>query len=254
MSAVKLVPPVLPPVRYSHLKHMARSPAHYLGAVVAKSPNIEKGTAVHSLVLGGKRIIAYPGKVRNGGEWEAFKAANADAEILTKNDFEKAKAMADSVKSNRTAMKVLEGRHELEVDWTYMGRACQSHIDNVGADFVTELKSGMTSDPARFFWHSLRMHYAGQVAFYDEACRAKKLCDPKAHYIVCVEAAAPFVTTTFQLTERALEQGRRSFRLWFERLLACEAAGSWPGYCESVVDLDVPEEEPELTFGDEAAA
>jgi hypothetical protein len=52
-----------------------------------------------------------------------------------------------------------------------------------------------------------------------------------------------------RLTARALEQGQRSYRLWFERLLTCEAADAWPAYCESVVDLDVPDEETDLVFG-----
>jgi len=35
-----------------------------------------------------------------------------------------------------------------------------------------------------------------------------------------------------------------------ERLLACEAANEWPGYAQSIVDFDVPDE-LELDFGDD---
>ncbi|HYF25325.1 MAG TPA: hypothetical protein VD931_06265, partial [Baekduia sp.] len=54
-----------------------------------------------------------------------------------------------------------------------------------------------------------------------------------------------------RLTSRALEQGERLWRLWFERFQVCEQSGYWPAYAESVVDLDVPDD-VELTFSDEA--
>ena len=71
--------------------------------------------------------------------------------------------------------------------------------------------------------------------------------------LLAVESTAPYVVTVFRVTERALEQGRRTYRLWFERLMACEEADEWPGYVQSVVPLDVPESD-EVTFGEEEAA
>jgi hypothetical protein len=58
----------------------------------------------------------------------------------------------------------------------------------------------------------------------------------------------------FELSQRALEHGARLCRAWMERVLVCEETGDWPGYCEATVPLDVPDDEEELTFGDEEAA
>jgi hypothetical protein len=244
------------PVRFSRLKLMAKSPQHYLSQTVEETAAMERGTAVHTLLLGGPRLTFFPGPARRGKEWEAFEAANADAQILTRTDYDTANAMADSVRRNKLAMEVLAGRHEVELAWKFLGRDCGSKVDVIGGGgrWVTELKTARDAEPTRFMWQAIRMNYHAQLAFYQDAVEASGQGDPQDAFVVAVESSAPYVVTTLRLTDRALEQGRRLFRLWFERVLACEEAKAWPGYCESIVDLDVPEDEPELTFGAEDAA
>lgn len=241
----------LVPVRYSHLKMLALSPAHYLAAVRRDSYAMERGRALHSLVLGGARVIPYPGKTRQGKEWTAFKAANDGAEILTATEYAKVQGMADSVKRHKVAMQLLEGQHEVEVNWSYLGRACQSHIDVIGGggSMVTELKTTVSSEPDRFAWQARRLWYFGQLAFYMEAVQQAGLGTATDAYVVAVEAAEPYVVTCMRATERALELGRKCMRLWMERLLGCEAANDWPGYVQGIVDLDAPEDGIDFTFG-----
>ncbi len=239
---------VMDPITFSRLKLIARSPAHYFAAAQRETYAMERGSAFHSLVLGGKRVISYPGAVRRGKEWDAFEADNPDAIILTKTEHGKTFAMAASVQSNRVAMAALEGQHEVEVDWSFMGRACQSHIDVIGAKSLAELKSTGDAQPDRFAFHAKRMWYLAQLAYYDLAVRTTGICVPEEYNIVAVESSPPFAVTTFKLTERALDMGQRTIRLWFERLLVCESANAWPAYCESVVPLDVPEEEDDLIY------
>lgn len=253
MTALSLVPPdpQAERVRFSYLKLMSLSPAHYRAAVEKRTYEMERGDALHNLILGGKEVVAYPGKVRRGKEYEAFVAENPNAIILTKSDWARAVGMADAITSHRLAVELLEGQHELEVDWNWLGRDCQSHIDNLGGggEFITELKSTVSSNPDRFQWQSLRYQYNAQLAFYWEAVLQSGLAVPREAFVVAVESSAPYVVTVMRLTERALDHGRRSCRLWMERLLGCEAAGEWPGYVGNIVPLDVPEDEPELTFG-----
>jgi hypothetical protein len=241
----------LEPVRFSNLKLMALSPAHYRAAADKETYAMERGRALHSLVLGGPRVIPYPGKTRQGKDWAAFQAANDDAQILTSGEYAKARGMADAVRANRHAMDLLEGQHEVEIDWHYLGRRCQSHIDVIGGGgrWVTELKSTVSSNPDRFAWQAQRMAYFGQLAFYMEALQQTNRSVPEDAYVVAVEAVPPFVVTVMRLTDKALEQGRKCMRLWMERLLGCEATGEWPGYVQGVVALDAPEAELELDFG-----
>lgn len=237
------------PVRFSRLKLIARSPAHYAGATVEETLAMERGTAVHSILLGGKRVISY-GKARNEkhAEYQQFKADNPDALILTEAECAKANAMAKAVNANRLAVRVLDGAHELETEWRFGQRGCAGRIDVLNPGWVCELKCTVSSDPDKFQWQAMRMGYFAQVAWYMDGVTAAGLAAPELGYIVAVESTPPFPVTVFAVTQRALEQGRAQYRGWFERLRVCEESNEWPPYAQSVVPLDVPEENGELDF------
>ena len=71
-----------PPVRFSHLRAYGRSAmhGHHARTQPEQEPTaaMQLGSAVHALVLGNKPVVAYPGAVRRGKEWEAFAAAHGD--------------------------------------------------------------------------------------------------------------------------------------------------------------------------------
>jgi len=248
------------PVRFHHLKAMGRSAAHARlvmdreesEAQEDRVPVLQRGTAVHSLVLGvGKRIVAYPGAVRRGKKWNAFAAANSDAEILTSTEYEKSNRMAESVAGNKMAMEVLKGQRETSITWKFLHRDCRATPDVADySGYVTELKTCATSEPFRFTGQALRYGYHGQLAWQMDGVIASGLGKPTAAFIVAVESSAPYPVTVLRLTERALEKGRGLYSLWLERLLTCERDNLWPGYCESVVEMDVPDE-LELTFAED---
>lgn len=247
---------MLEPVRFSRLKWMAQSPAHYLANHHDETRCMETGSAADRLILGTGPVIAYPGKVRNGKEWEAFRDApeNASSLIVTRSELAEASGMAESVSRSARAVELLRGAKLQEINWKFVGRDCQSHPDVIGPGFeyVTDLKTCNTSKPELFRWKALRMQYNAQLAFYGDAVQWASGVLPKDYYIVCVESKPPYVVTVYRLTERALDLGRRSCRLWMERLLQCESANYWPGYSEAVVDLDAPDDD--FGFGEEEAA
>jgi hypothetical protein len=263
-----------PPVRFHMLRAAGRSPAHAQLAIAgdSKKPtqSMEKGTAVHALVFGTRRVIPYtpppdpkakPGSspkrvVRNGKTWDAFKAANPDTEILAPADYDKAQRMAEAVRACPLALDVLRGTQERTLLWTSQGRTCRTTPDAASyMEFASELKTCSCSDPQRFAWHALRMHYHAQMAWHLEGIAGAGLGQPRTAYVVAVESAAPYPVTVLQLTERALEAGEKLCRLWFERLIGCEKTGEWPPYAQSVVPLDVADEDfdlSELTFAEVA--
>lgn len=235
------------PVRFSHLKLMALSPAHYRHASTTdREPTkaMRIGTIVDRMIFGGP-LVTYDG-TRRGKEWQAFKSEHAGSEIVTASEVAEARPMADSLRANKLAMHWLSGTHQQRIDWTFCGRECRSTPDSfIHGGCVTDLKSTRCSEPNRFTRDALRMNYHAQLAFYGMALELS-VSDP--HVIVAVESSAPYTVTVLSLTEAAVEQGRKLCRLWMERLIVCEASGEWPGYAQSVVDLDVPDE-LELDFG-----
>lgn len=243
------------PVRFSHLRAYGRSGVHGYQArfeppLLAETYAMERGTAVHALLFGTRKVVGYPGAVRRGKEYGAFVAEHPDAEILTGAEYDKARRMADALRASEVAKPYLTGKTEQTILFNWMGEQCRSTPDVCGTDFVTELKTCPVSEPSRFNWHALRMHYHAQMQYERIAADASGGF-AEAAYIVAVEATEPHPVTVFKLTERALEQGEKLLVLWMERLRGCEQSKQWMPYVSSVVDLDVPEDEPQFTFAEE---
>lgn len=250
----------LPPLRISDLKRIGQSPAHYRAAVESEGSHLSKGSAAHSVLLGGQRVtyfdrVTESGKAapRNGQHWEKFQAENADSLILTREEYFATNGMVQAVRACPEAMRVLDGVKEQTLTWDISGRACRGTPDVRSDQYVTELKTTRSSDPHRFEWDAKKLGYHAQLAWYLDGAVKARVGTPDAAFVVAVESTAPYVVTVFRVTDRALDYGRRTYRLWFERLMACEEADEWPGYVQSVVPLDVPDNE-ETVFGEEEAA
>lgn len=251
------------PVRFHMLRAAGRSPAHARLALSGaeledETAAMERGTSTHAILFGTRKVVAYPGKQRRGKEWETFQALHRNAEILTARGYECASRMAEAVSRSKLAMAVLAGSREQRILWQQQGRACRTTPDVASyLEYVTELKTTACADPARFQWHALRMHYHAQLAWHQTGVVSAGLGNPHSAFIVAVESAAPYPVTVMRVTDRALEAGEKLCRLWFERLIGCEKTNEWPwpeAYAQTVVDLDIPDDEPELIFGSVEAA
>lgn len=247
------------PVRWSHLREFAKSPAHYVLARdrgIADTRAMRIGRVVDALLFnakGAKKPVVFEG-TRRGAKWEEFQAQNAGREIVTDTEYDASLRIVDSLLDPRHAhaFELLKGRRFQELNFTYLNRACQSHPDVIGQNglFATDLKVSVYADPRRFVRYALNMGYHGQLAFYDHGIREAGAGDPQNLYIVAADPTPPNNVTAFRLTERAIDAGRRLVRSHFEQLLACEAADHWPGYTQDVVELDAADEF-ELMFDEE---
>ena len=251
-------------IRHSNLKHIGQSPAHYLHRLRRsgdKSRSMDVGTAIHAVLLEGKKPIVFEGEdgkkaVRSGKRWEAFKADNEGQLILSASECRDVMGAVDAIRRNGFAMTLLEGEHEREIKpWTVAGRECGGRPDVTHPARITELKTGQTSCPIKFVRHGLRLGYAGQLGWYQEGLENED-GTVRECWIVAVEAFAPYVVTTFELTKRCLEQARKQNTLWVETLRVCEDGNFWPGYSQAPVLFDIPDdsEEPDYVWADEAAS
>jgi hypothetical protein len=241
------------PLRFSALRQFAKSPAHYAAYLEQEqtaTSGMDVGTAADILLLGGPRVVAYPGPVRRGKEFEAFKAANADALIVTAKEYETAFGIAASVQSCDLAMDLLTGIRQSTEFWTNNGRECRGTPDVRGADYIVDLKTGETSDPRRFHWKVRTYAYHAAAAWYLDglhrvhfAATGQPARVIRAAFIIAVEQSPPHVVTVFKLTDHVLDMGERLWRTWFEQLQVCEASGEFPPYSQAIVDLDLPNDE-----------
>ncbi len=245
------------PVRNSHLKAMGRSAAHCRHAMLnewEQTLSMRLGSGAHSLLLGGPRLVCFPGKRRAGKEWEAFEADNADALILSASEMHKAQSMAAAVRADEVASRVLFGagtRYEETLLWSQLGRARRCTPDAHNASIVVELKTTRDASPDRFRWDAIRMGYHAQVADYASAFEATYGYAPKDCFIIAVENCAPYGCTTWRMSSSAMDKGRRLNQERLEQLIACEGAGIWPGYAPSWIDFEVPLDAGDLIFADD---
>lgn len=253
------------PVHFSNLKRIATSPAHYLASIGPQDDTdaYALGRLTHALILGGKYAV-YEG-VRRGKEWDRFKAEQlgaglTDEQLYTSSQFAQARAMSDAVLSDPIAPMYLRGEHEVPMEWTApTGRRCATRgIDVLNRErkFITELKTATCTAPWKFGWEAKRYGYHAQGAFYQNACRLAGI-EINDVYIISVEKKKPYAVTVFHLTPRLLIEGDKLCRSWLECLRTCEEGNCFPPYAQYVVELDVDEDQGDVTLmidGEEVAA
>lgn len=243
------------PVRFSHLRAYGRSPMHGLHARTRAEEGetyaMQRGTAVHAILFGTRKVCGYPGSTRRGKEYDAFAAAHADYEILTMAEYSKALEMAESVRACKIAEPMLKGITEQTMYFRWMGLECRATPDVRGPDFLTELKTSASSDPAKFVWHARRMCYHAQLRFQEFGCEKHQTARIKDQWIVCVESDAPHPVTVFYLTPEAREEGEKLLILWAERMKNSEASDSYPPYIDCAVPLGWPKD-AEYEWGEAA--
>lgn len=237
------------PVRFSNLKHIARSPLHYLDAVQLDRDDtlsMRLGRGAHAMVLG-EAIVRYTGR-RAGKAWEAFQADHPDTEILNEREWSIASGIADSIRRHPIASELVLGDHvvrEQTIEWEWLGRRCTSRPDAVitgkaNDPIVTDLKTTQCADPAKFMRDATFRGYNAQLAFYGMAVKRATGREPADLYVAAVESKRPYAVTVLRLDDGARLQGEKLCRLWMERLLTCEASNHWPAYTDAVVPFVVP--------------
>lgn len=262
------------PVRSHHLKAMAQSPAHCRASMAGEerdpSAAMVRGTAVHALVFGTATVCTMPEGLkkptsaqRNAKKpspdsaklieaYDQFMADNQGACILNASDYETACRQAEAVRSSKEAEPYLQGIYERTIEWTFKGRAARCTPDIVANDgsWYADLKTARTADPKWFPYQARKLGYHLTGAYYSMAVNATHGTSPSGHLIV-VESAPVYAVVVYRHNPHALALGEQWCHAQMERLLVCEQSGEWPSYAQSVLDLDVPDDDFNLDFGDE---
>lgn len=246
------------PVHFSNLRHIdgsngrRGSPAHYRSSVlqpIEQTPAMRHGGNIHAVTLTTDYEIWHGKRTEKG--YDDFVRKHTGKLIMTESEYQKALWCADAVMSDPLASERIRGAHEVERTWTTLGRASAGRIDVLGDGYITELKSCSCAHPESFHRGAMRLGYHAQLAWYLDGIGHPDW----SAFVVAVETSPPFAVTTFELTRRCLDEGRKLYRLWLELLLTCEASNTWPAYAQSVVPLDMVDDPERLIIdGEEVEA
>lgn len=244
-----IIDPRALPVRFSRLKHMSASPAHYWQACQEDNEDtiaLRFGRGFHALCLG-TPVHRWTGKNRNSNEYKAFVAANPNVEVMTEKEWDTAHRMFEAIQRHPLARELLFGAGsvlEESIEWTFGGRACSSRPDSRrGTDVLVDLKSTVCAEPRRFSRDAVFRGYHAQFSFYGHAVADRFGAFPSSAFCVAVEKKKPHVVTVLELPKATLDEGEKAWRLWWERLMTCEAANHWPGYTDAIEKIEVFEAE-----------
>lgn len=241
------------PLRFSRLKHMSKSAAHFLENPSVDTASTRKGQGTHSYLLGDKeRVVVYRDGARNEkhAKYQAFLEEHPGAHVLSPSEAVDVEGMRQSLEKHQRAMDLLDGFREQRITWTEMGRECAGTPDVVthinGDRIAVELKTSRTAHPDRFRWEARRMLYHCQCAWYMSGLEKTLVYEKKpiaAFFVVVVESTRPYPVTVFEWDPESLKMGQKQNRLWLEQLLGCERTGHFPGYVEADVTLSILDED-----------
>jgi len=239
-------------LRWSDLKVMDRSPAHFRHNLLVKRETTDAlalGIATHIATyqpeLFRNEVLPWEGN-RSGGEWKIFEAANRERTILKKDAFDLALAMATAVRADKYAGRYVEnGKAEQTVLWTYKRHdggeiKLKSRLDFVSRlGALTDLKTARDGSIDKFGRFAYEYGYHGQGAFY-QAGLAAVIGEELPYLLIAVEKAQPHVVQIHELKGAALAAGRDLYTRLLDRWWECREANRWPGYADGPVELELP--------------
>ena len=259
-DAPRLVDPRGVPVRVTHLAEIRKSPAHYLYSVQhgkEETLPLRMGIATHALVFGTPQVLVYRGgehadakgkvkvysDVRNGACWEAFKAKHAGDVIVNDTELRAAEALARALTEDMDVASLLFGagvEHEKELTATVDGRKRKGRVDALTPAALSDLKVVKSSEPRWFRYQARDLCWHAKLAWYVDLADLAGY-PAREPVLVAVEKTPPHVVQVFRLTDRDYALGQRTYREWWDRLMACEAAeglsGFAPGYAPGPLPL-----------------
>lgn len=234
---------------WSLIRHMADSPAHVQYARTHPQEDTAAmllGRAVHCACLEpdtfGSRFAVYEGAVRRGKEWDAFREAHADSEIIKADEWEQAQEIAEAVRAHPIAARALsQGQAEVTLQWTDPGTglACKGRADWIGSGMLIDLKTSKSLDLREFTRSIATYDYAAQLAMYLDGARNMGM-EIDAVGIIGVESSPPYDVGVFELDAGTLELGRMKYQGLLRKVAECLESGQWPGRYPEIVTIDLP--------------
>lgn len=180
-------------------------------------------------------------------EWAAWKIAYPESVGIKHDDYVAAKGMNIAVRAHPEAMRFIAGAgmNEVTVTWTdeETGELCKARPDRVagvgGRTWIVDIKTCRSASAFMFSRAVADYGYHQKAAWYLDALdRIEKR--PRRFLFLAVESEPPHAVALYELTDEAIEQGRRENRVALALLAECKRTKTWPGYSTEIQYLDLP--------------
>lgn len=225
----------------SDIDLMLKSMSHFKNKVYEEpTPNMVLGSAFHKLVLEyddfESEFAVLPNvdkRTKAGKEaYDKFLASIGSKTAIDIATFEKAKAMADNIKSdpaisNFLSNGVAEESHFSEIDGVKVKARPDFYNKKLG--LIVDLKTTSSAKPSEFAKSVANFNYHIQVAFYSDVLRSLGY-EVNGFLFIGVESKEPFYTGLFELDDEAVELGRSTYKAILQRYKHCLESGFFPGY------------------------
>jgi exodeoxyribonuclease VIII len=241
----------------SQIKVLGRSPLHYFDQFLAEdrekrepTPAMLMGTALHTAVLEPdlwSATIAVPPhsfdrRTKAGKELAAeFERESAGKIVLSPEDADQVRRMADAVRKHPAAGFLLElpGRCEASYTWTdpATGLECKTRPDWHSEDgrIVVDVKTCRDASRAEFAKSIANLDYHVQAAWNQSAIGAEQFIT------IAVENVRPFAVAVYPASGGMIAAGMRRIEAAMTLLAECHASGRWPGYGDLVAEpIELP--------------
>ena len=246
-----------PAVSKSHLDQVAKSPRHYWcryldpqRVIPEPTPAMILGTALHTAVLEphlwdeqfAVPPQAFDRRTKVGKDLAAaFAAEAAGKTVLTPDDADRIRRMADAVHAHPAASFLLElpGTREASYFWTDedTGLECKCRPDWHSADrrLLVDVKTTEDASLRGFQKSVANYRYHVQSAWYQ-----RPFPEAEQFLFVAVEKQPPHLVAVYAATPAMVAAGERVAARDLAVLAQCRAAGEWPGYGDEIQMLDLP--------------
>lgn len=241
----------------SRLKLLARSPLHYYDAYLAPDREMpeataamQQGTALHTAVLEPElwdATVAVPPhtfdrRTKAGRELaQEFEREAAGKIVLSPDDADRVRRMADAVRNHPAARFLLElpGRREASYTWTdaETGLACKTRPDWHSEDrrIVVDVKTTKDASRVEFAKSIANFAYHVQAAWNQDALGAEQFIT------IAVESTRPYAVAVYPASGALIAAGQRRYRAALEQLAECQKSGRWPGYGDIIQEpIELP--------------
>lgn len=237
------------------LKNIAISPKYYKAwkGKAKDTKALKFGRAFHMAILEHERFmntyIVAPEIDKRTKEgkiaYTEFEIRAHNREIISHEDMEMLKAMADSVHHHAPSMYLLEGSgiNEVSLFWVdeETGLECKARIDRLRDDgFIIDLKTTEFAKPENIINESWKYMYRMQDAFYCDGYKAIKGEYPKGSGFIFVEKKLPYDACATLSHEELRRLGKESCRKHLETYARCKVTDTWPGYADDEVIVLTP--------------